>query len=507
MSPRKTVPTQNVLADDTTVICPRCEHSFPLPELVKHTVGVHLRERDARIQNLEGQLDSERTKATQAAALKVHEALAEAQSQFQRQMEERDQQHQKLLGAVEAKLVTARKESERLLQQKEQEGAQTVASLKKALRTAEGSVTRIQAELAGANTRLQETDLSVQTAREQGRQEGLHLGGQHLKALQKQMDVLLKERTERDQEWRSQMDAAVRKARTQGAEQEATRQEQARQAAVDAEVAKLRRKLSSEHSVALQERETQIQDLRKKVEDLNRRMEPQTSELKGRAAEDVLREELEKAFIREGDAVVQAKKGQRSADFCLQVQAAGGASLLVESKFTQSWSEAWVDRALEDADTMCAYTAVIVTRTLPPGVAGVTQTKGVWIVPYDLAIPVIRVLRQGLIEVQQARRAARLSDDQHQQLLAYLSSPAFSRRVDQIVAQVQELRDRLDKERTQHETAWTIEREAHTRILTQTLGIFNDLNLKSGAVLEPSELIAPYLDAESTPKPRRRRVA
>lgn len=304
---------------------------------------------------------------------------------------------------------------------------------------------------------------------------------------------------------------AIREAEERAAAQGARKQKAALEAALEGERERLGREVGQEHAVERQRFETQIQRLRQEIESLHRRAESAPSEVTGDAAEDVLERELRDAFQADGDTLKRAPKGQKAADLTLAIARAGGRKLLVESKWTQAWENGWIAKAKEDRATAGAEAVVIVSRTLPNGVKHLTQVDDVWVASHQTALALVTALRQGLIAVERAKRAANMDETRVRELKAYLSGPQFREQVEAMVSLTQGLIDGQTRERTQHDRAWKEGRAAFDRILGSALGIWTDLELASGQSLQASQVLAPYLAREEKqdekPKGRIRRAA
>lgn len=151
---------------------------------------------------------------------------------------------------------------------------------------------------------------------------------------------------------------------------------------------------------------------------------------------------------------------------------------------------------------------VIATRSLPNGVEHLSQMEDVWVASPRTALALVTALRQGLIAVERAKRAASMDEARVNELKAYLSGPLFRQQVEQIVSLTAELEKGLSRERTQHERAWKEAHASFERILNAAIGIWTDMEIHSGQGLSPSEVMKPYLEPEEPEsKPKRRSKA
>lgn len=150
---------------------------------------------------------------------------------------------------------------------------------------------------------------------------------------------------------------------------------------------------------------------------------------------------------------------------------------------------------------------IIASRSLPSGIQHLTLIEDVWVTSHQTALPLVMALRQGLIAVERAKRAANMDETRVRELKAYLAGPQFREQVEILVTLSQGLLDNQTRERTQHERSWKEARAAFERILASALGIWTDMEIASGQSLAPSEVMRPYLEPEPAPKEKRRSKA
>ena len=124
--------------------------------------------------------------------------------------------------------------------------------------------------------------------------------------------------------------------------------------------------------------------------------------------------------------VARTKKGQAGADFLITVPRAGGRKLLLESKWTQGFDKGWLAKAREDSKNAGAEVVMIVTRTLPSGVEHLAQMGDVWVTSHRTALALVTAMRQGLIAVERARRAASMDEARVNEVKTYLSGQGLS---------------------------------------------------------------------------------
>lgn len=523
MKARTQIPTQitpqtRASQTEPTLICPACRTPISIADaLAKATAEQQeeARRAEALRQQREEKLDAEREAEWRAREAKLKTAHGQALDALRKEQE-------KALSAVvfqqmallehgkaqnEAQVTLLREQvkraeaaSQRQFEAGQRQGRTEAEQALKTLTAAREESARLKRDMADVQARLGAASFDRKAVFEEGRKAALEAAGKQVAEFQACLDDLRAQALKRERE----QDAALARARKEAAKTQAEVVREALEGAREQVLADVAR----ERAVERQRLETQIGRLKGEIEQLHRRAEAGPSEVVGDAAEDVLERELRDAFQAEGDAISRARKGQKAADLTLAIARAAGRTLLVESKWTQAWDSGWVAKAKEDRARAGAEAVVIVSRVLPGGVAHLAQVEDVWVASPAAALALVMALRQGLIAVERARRAAGMDEARVQELKAYLSGPAFREQVEQIVGLAADLDKNLARERTQHERAWKEAHAAFDRILRAAVGIWTDLELASGQGLQASPVIDPFLRPEvETPKRKPRRAA
>lgn len=108
------------------------------------------------------------------------------------------------------------------------------------------------------------------------------------------------------------------------------------------------------------------------------------------------------------DLIEPVAKGETGGDIVQTVNAQLGASagvILWELKNTKGWSDAWLPKLRDNKRAAKADVALIVSTALPKGVETFDLVDGVYVAHPRCAIPVALTLRQGLLEIANARTA------------------------------------------------------------------------------------------------------
>jgi len=255
-----------------------------------------------------------------------------------------------------------------------------------------------------------------------------------------------------------------------------------RQVATGVAEARATARQEAEASVGLRvaERDEQIASMGRVIEELKRKAEQGSQQMQGEAQELQLEAALRHRFPL--DAIEPVAKGQSGGDVVHHVTGGAGA-ILYEFKRTKNWSDGWLPKLRADGRAAKADVLVLVTQVLPPGWAGTgfDCVDGVWVCHPTVAMPVASALREGLLRVRAARRAADGAETKAVAVYGNLTGPRFRARVEAIVEAFATMRRDLDAERTAMTRIWA-KREAQLgRAVDATAGMYGDLQGIAGA--------------------------
>lgn len=157
------------------------------------------------------------------------------------------------------------------------------------------------------------------------------------------------------------------------------------------------RRAHEAQDLKLKEKEHQIDQMKKLIEEMKRKSEQGSMQLQGEVQEIALEDMLRTAFPY--DSLQEVGKGVRGADVIQEVRNHLGqvtGRIVFESKRTQAFSDAWVDKLKSDMRQCNGDLAVIVTQAMPRDMERFGERSGVWICNYSEVISLVQVLRDGL---------------------------------------------------------------------------------------------------------------
>lgn len=518
--------TSGATKTNPIIACPACGASIPIADALARAMAEHSAEanraallwqqQEARLkadaaeevdrrerelasahdQEL-SRLRKENERVVRASITRQNSMLEKHKSKIELRLKELQVQLEKAEGAVESSFREGRTQGKAEAKKAEQ-----------ALADATKEAALLKRHLAEIQARLNTAQFDQEAAFEKGRSAAILTSQQQLGELQKSLDEVRGLALLREMELDAKLAHGIREAEERSQACIARGQKAAVEDALRIERERLLGEVSKERAVERQRFELQATRMKAEIDSLHMRAEACMSEATGQAAEDVLERDLRDAFQAEGDVVNRARKGQKSADLTLVVTRGGSRKLLIECKWTQTWETSWVAKAREDRANAGADAVIIVSRTLPTGVAHLSQVGDVWVASPNTALVLITALRQGLVAVDRAQRASNMDEARVRELKAYINGPQFREQVEGVVTMAQTLIDNQIRERTQHERFWKEAKASLERILTSTLGIWTDLEIASGQSLQASEVVLPYLkDQGEVTKPKERSKA
>jgi len=272
---------------------------------------------------------------------------------------------------------------------------------------------------------------------------------------------------------------------------------------LDSEREKIRteakQQIDEEHLMKDAEKEKMVVDLRKQIDELKRKAEQGSQQAQGEVQELALEDLLASSFPT--DTVEPIAKGVRGGDALQRVLDAKGLNcggILWESKRTKNWSNTWLAKARDDQRAARAGCVVIVSETLPDGVRTFSLVEGVWVCSWACVVGLAAALRFGLVEVGKSKLAVQGQHEKMELVYNYLAGREFHQRVEGVVEAFITMQSDLDSEKRSMHRIWSKREKQLQRALTNTAGLYGDLQGIIGASMPVIEgLAAPRLECET----------
>jgi len=251
---------------------------------------------------------------------------------------------------------------------------------------------------------------------------------------------------------------------------------------------KARQDAEDQLKLKVAEKDQLIGSMQRQIEELRRKSEQGSQQLQGEALEAELHQVLTERF--DHDTITRVQKGEFGGDVLHQVVSPSGlvcGSILWESKRTKNWSEGWLPKLRQDQRAAKAEVAVIVSQSLPRGVAHFGFVDGVYVVSPNCITAVATLLRNALLELAVARQASEGRETKAGLVYQYLIGPRFRQRVQAIVEAFTSMQDDLAAEKKALQKQWAKRETQLERLMGSTVGMYGDLQGIAGRSLEEIE--------------------
>jgi len=235
-------------------------------------------------------------------------------------------------------------------------------------------------------------------------------------------------------------------------------------------------KASEQHRLKDLEKEKVINDLRSNLADMTRKAEQGSMETQGEVLELDFEQQLRSFFPY--DEIAPVPKGIRGADLIQTVKTPFGQEcgvLLWETKNTKAWSGQWIPKLKDDMIETRAAIAILVSVSLPDGVARFGQVDGVWVSDPLSAIPLAAALRQQLVALDRERQASVGKNEKMELLYQYLAGTEFKQKIEGIVEAFTSMQEQINRERRAMEKQWKEREKQIERVIKNTVGLYGDM--------------------------------
>ncbi len=237
----------------------------------------------------------------------------------------------------------------------------------------------------------------------------------------------------------------------------------------------------TEFNLRLKEMEEKLEAQKKLAEEMKRKAEQGSMQLQGEVQELALEELLQSNFP--FDMVNEVGKGVRGAD-CIQTvrnnfgQECG--KIIFESKRTQNFSADWIDKLKTDMRSTGADVAILVSSVMPKDMNQFGEKDGVWICSFNEVLPLVQVLRSGIIKVSAAFKSQENKGDKMNMLYNYLTGNEFAEQWKAIREGFMSMKLSIQKERDAMEKIWKAREKQLEKVLLNATHIRGSIEGISG---------------------------
>lgn len=253
---------------------------------------------------------------------------------------------------------------------------------------------------------------------------------------------------------------------------------------------KIKQQLSSQVEFKVAEKEQVINQLKAQLSEAQRQAEQGSMQLQGEVQELAIEDWLRNTFPL--DSVEEIKKGSLGAD-TLQIintqnkEACG--SIYYESKRTKKFQPSWIEKFKSDIQSKGADIGVLVTEAMPDGMSVLGQIDGVWICTFEEFKNLSLVLRQSLIQIDQALVIQENKGDKMGMLYDFLTGSEFRMQIEAIVEGFTQLKIDLESEKRSMQGIWKKREKQIERVLLNTNFMYNSIKGIAGNAVQTVALL------------------
>lgn len=249
---------------------------------------------------------------------------------------------------------------------------------------------------------------------------------------------------------------------------------------------KIRKTEQEKNELTVKELQKQLDEQKKLTEEMKRKQEQGSIQLQGEVQELAIEEWLTKNFPL--DTIEEVKKGARGAD-CLQIvhtrskQNCG--SIYYESKRTKDFQNNWIEKFKNDIREKCADTGVLVTDALPVNMERMGILDGIWICTYEEFKGLCFVLRETMVQINNALASQENKGDKMHMLYDYLTGNTFRLQVEAIVEGFSKMKADLDCEKRAMQKLWKEREKQIEKVISNTIDMYGSIKGIAGNAIQP----------------------
>lgn len=370
---------------------------------------------------------------------------------------------------------------------------------------------KYQEQFAAEQTKLKQQQLEYEQQTKQLEQTVAAQVAETLSAEKAQMQAQLKQQLEQDQAARikSMQDELAEKSlkvielnKAQSEVERLTREKQMLRSEIELDVekkfnqqlaeqsSKIQKQLSEQANFKVAEKEQVIEQLKEQLSQAQRKAEQGSMQLQGEVQELAIEQWLRSNFPL--DDVSEIKKGAIGADTLQTINTqtrANCGTIYYESKRTKSFQPAWIAKFKSDIQQQGANIGVLVTQVMPDGIESLGQIDGVWVCTFDEFKNLSQVLRQSLIQMDQALVTQDNKGDKMGMLYDFLTGDEFRMQIEAIVEGFTQLKSDLESEKRAMQGIWKKREKQIERVLLNTNYMYSSVKGIAGSAVQSVSLL------------------
>lgn len=235
---------------------------------------------------------------------------------------------------------------------------------------------------------------------------------------------------------------------------------------------------------ANEERELEIVALQKKLDDANaatqnlrKKLEQGSQQLQGEVQELHLAKYLREEFFL--DEIEEVTNGKLGADIIQTVRDGSGrecGKIVWESKNVKNWKNDFIPKLRDDMQRVNGDLGILVSNVFGKNMHEFTEQGGVYLVKPINALPMARLMRDGIIRANEYRLIAERKESTRDAIYKFVTSIQFRNRLENIGRQYRALDDEINKTKNVMMRHWNIQRNLIDQLIENTQSILGDVD-------------------------------
>jgi len=248
---------------------------------------------------------------------------------------------------------------------------------------------------------------------------------------------------------------------------------------------KIRKSEEDKNELKFKEMQKQLEDQKRLTEEMKRKQEQGSMQLQGEVQELAIEEWLAATFPL--DTIDEIKKGVRGGD-CIQIvntrELQNCGTIYYESKRTKDFQPSWIDKFKADIREKGANIGVLVTEVMPSDMVRMGQKNGIWICNYEEFKGLSNVLRESIIQINNAISSQENRGDKMHMLYDYLTSTTFRMQVEAIVEGFSSMKTNLETEKRAMARIWKEREKQIEKVITNTIDMHASIRGIAGNAIQ-----------------------
>ncbi len=240
---------------------------------------------------------------------------------------------------------------------------------------------------------------------------------------------------------------------------------------------KARKESDEAYALKIAALEKKVVDANNATEEVRKKLVQGSQQLQGEIQELKLEECLRAEFP--FDTVEEVEKGKNGADVIQTVVNRNGkvcGRIVWESKNVKNWQSGFIPKLREDMARVNGDIGILVSHVFGKDMGEFCFEQGVWLVKPGNALSMARLVRDRILAVSEAKIMADNKEELEDAVFAYVTSPAFRNRMENIGRQYRALDEEINKTKDAMVRHWETQRKLIDELVGNTQGILGEVN-------------------------------